>query len=58
MKKNGFAVSGILYPLLILFFVFLILILTQLSQMKYRFERTKETIISNINGDIPTISGN
>lgn len=52
MKKNGFAVAGILYPLLVLFLCFMLLLLGSLMSERYRLDKVKNNILNEINGEI------
>ena len=49
LNNKGFAVSGILYPLLILFIMLLIGVLDIMSSRKTVFDQTKDDIITELN---------
>ena len=51
MKKNGFAISGILYPLLVLFLCFILLILANLAQTQFHLKKLQADILDEINGE-------
>ena len=53
MKKNGFAVAGILYPLLVLFLCFMLLLLGNLMSERFRLDKVKNNILNSINGELP-----
>lgn len=53
MKKNGFAVAGILYPMLVLFLCFIFLVLGNLMSDYYRYNRITQEIMNQINGEVP-----
>ena len=51
VEKKGFAISGILYPLLVLFLCFILLILSNLAEGHYRLRTLTNDIMLQINGD-------
>ena len=53
MKKNGFAVAGILYPLLVLFLCIMFILLGSLMSERYRLDKIKNNIMNTINGELP-----
>lgn len=51
LNNKGFSISGILYPLFLIMLVFVTLILLILTNSKVALDKTKNEILSIINGD-------
>ena len=58
MNSEGFAISGILYSMLILFAILIVGILGSMGNAKHLFEQTKGKIMYKLNGGIERISLN
>ncbi len=54
-KNNGFAISSIIYALLILFLALVLLILANLASRKAMFDKEKRDILSRFDGDKQTV---
>ena len=50
-RKKGFAIAGIMYPMLILFLAFILLLLANLEQIKFQLNKVTEEIMLEINGE-------
>lgn len=51
LNNKGFSVSGILYPLFLIMIVFVTLILLVLANSKFVLDKTKNEILTQMNGD-------
>ena len=52
-NKKGFAIAGVLYPILILFLALMALLLMNLTQENYRLRKSVKDLTSKINGEEP-----
>ena len=52
-NKKGFAIAGVLYPILILFLALLSLLLMNLTQENFRLRKSVKELTSKINGEEP-----
>ncbi len=52
-NKKGFAIAGVLYPILILFLALMAVLLMNLAQENYRLRRSNKDLASKINGEEP-----
>jgi len=51
MNEKGFAISGIMYPILILFLCFVLLILGDLASSNFNLHKITNDIMDKINGE-------
>lgn len=52
-NNNGFAVTGILYAILVLFLFLILLILNNFQARKVLFDRQKENVLEKLNDSVP-----